>query len=42
VPVIDFVEEIGVERAPSSPKTSLITFVSAVSPTGVDVAWALM
>ena len=35
------VEEIDVERAPSSPKTSLITLVSAVSPVGVDVACAL-
>jgi hypothetical protein len=40
-PVIDFVELTGVSYA-AGPKTDLMAYVSARSPFGVDVAWALM
>ena len=40
-PVAPFVDEIGVRRACSSPSATLITFVSAASPSGVEVACAL-
>ena len=40
-PVIDFVDETASSYA-WSPKTSLIALVSARSPSGVDVPWALM
>jgi len=40
-PIIDFVEETASSYA-WSPKTSLIAFVSAASPRGVEVQWALM
>ena len=41
-PVAPFVEETGVLRAFSSPSASLITRVSAASPSGVEVPCALM
>ena len=41
-PVAPFVEETGVRYAFSSPSASLITRVSALSPTGVEVPCALM
>jgi hypothetical protein len=41
-PVAPFVDEIGVFLAFSSPSASLITRVSAASPSGVEVPWALM
>ena len=40
-PVAPFVDETGVAYAFSSPSASLITRVSALSPTGVDVPCAL-
>ena len=40
-PVTDFVEETASLYA-WSPKTSLIARVSAASPSGVEVPWALM
>ena len=40
-PVTDFVDETASLYA-WSPKTSLIALVSAASPSGVDVPWALM
>ena len=40
-PIIDFVELIGILKAPS-PKTALIACVSAGSFFGVDVPWALI
>ena len=41
-PVAPFVDEMGVFRAFSSPSATLITRVSAESPSGVDVPCALM
>ncbi|OPZ54544.1 MAG: hypothetical protein BWY91_01627 [bacterium ADurb.BinA028] len=40
-PVIDLVALTGMESA-RSPKARRIALVSATSPTGVEVAWALM
>ena len=38
---MDFVELMATRRA-SAPRASLIARVSQMSPTGVEVAWALM
>ena len=40
-PVAPLVEETGMLRACSSPRATLTTFVSAESPSGVEVACAL-
>ena len=40
-PVIDLVDDTGVRAACASPSTRLITRVSAESPSGVEVPWAL-
>ena len=41
-PIIDLVEETATLRAFSSPRASLMARVSAMSPGGVEVPWALM